>query len=201
MELQGITSTLIKDEILSLAEGRFIKEDNLFLDSILDEITPKLLDDRIVITLKRATSNFHGMRTLLITVIDSQEKIKNTLQWAASVKDELAEPQNGDVYIFIAVKDNLMSVDQCTEIESSDKICRRYVLRPSESIKDCLNRSFLAPVITTELAAGISDPLNLALEKTSEKQVWFNRKQQQVWRQALLSGKSSSEIIKSIFKS
>jgi hypothetical protein len=201
MVLQGLTSELIKNEIIILSEGRFTNESNEFLGSILDEITPKELEDTAIVTLKRALSKYAGKRTLLVAVVDSQEKIKVALQWAATVKDELTEPENGDVYIFLAIKDETMSVDQCTGIESSERICRRYVLRPDENIKDYLCRSFLAPVMSMEIADKISDPLNLALEQTSEKQTWFNTKQQKIWRQALLSGKSSSEIVKALFKS
>lgn len=201
MEFYNINAALIKAEIISLSEGRFINEGEGLLGSILDEITPESLNDKAILSLKRDWSNPAGKRTLLIAVIDSQDQIKISLQWAEAVKDELTEPENGNVYLFIAVKNEQLSLDQCTDIEASDRICRRYVLRQGETIREYLSRSFIAPVISNTTTDGISDPLNVALEKTSERQAWFNTKEQHIWREALLSDKSATEIIKSLFKS
>jgi hypothetical protein len=200
MKLSELTSSLIKKEIIALATHRFVVDDEGLSGSVLEEITPDSLNDSVVISLKRDWPNSIGRRTLLVTTLESQDRIKNALQWAASVKDELTEPENGDIYLFIAVKDEQMSVEQCTAIEANDRICRRYVLRPSESIADFLGRSFIAPVMGTEKTTGISDPLHLALEKTGERHTWFNNKEQQAWRKAFLSGKSATEIINSLFK-
>lgn len=200
MAIENITSASVASDIVSMSEGRFIISNNDHLNEVLQEITPESLNDRLILSLKRDWHNSGGERTLLVAVLGSLSEFKIALQWAASVKDELLEPANGDLYLFIVIKGDDLSIEQCTDIESSDRICRRYVLRPEETIEDLLNRSFIAPVMGNADTAGISDPLHLALEKTASNQQWFTQEEQQTWQQILLSGKTGQELIESLFK-
>lgn len=200
MELNSLTSAFLKAEIVSMSKDRFVVEEEGLSDAILNEITPESLRDTVVMSLKRNRPGRVGRRTLLITVLDTQDKLKSAIQWAAVVKDELTEPENGDVYLFIAVKDEEMTLEQCTAIESSDRICRRHVLRPEETIEDFLSRSFVGPALGSGQTKAIADPLNLALAKTAEKHDWLTVKEQKIWRDAFLSGKTPTDIITSLFK-
>lgn len=200
MAVDNVTSASVASNIISMSEGRFIISDNDHLNDVLQEITPESLKDRLILSLKRDWPNSGGERTLLIAVLASLSEFKVALQWAASVKDELLEPANGDLYLFIIIKGDDLSTEQCTDIESSDRICRRYVLRPKETIEDLLNRSFIAPVMGNADTTGISDPLNLALKKTASNQQWFTHEEQQTWQQVLLSGKTGQDLIESLFK-
>lgn len=199
MEIENITSSYIATNIISLAEGRFTVSKNEHLDEVLPEITPESLTDKSVISLRRDWLHSIGERTILISVLDSIRDFKIALRWAAAVKDELLEPVNGDLYIFIIIKDKKLSLEECTDIESSDRICRRYVLRPAENIEDFLNRSFVAPIMSNENTSGISDPLYLALEKTFSNHQWFTHDEQQTWQKILLSGKTGQDLIDSLF--
>jgi len=200
MMVENTTSASIASAIISMAEGRFIISNSDYLNDLLQEITPEPLKDKVIISLKRNGPNLIGERTILISVLDSLDEFKTTLQWAASVKDELLEPANGDLYLFTAIKDNGLSINQCTDIESSDRICRRYVLRPNETIEELLNRSFVAPIMGDVSTHGISDPLHLALEKTAIDQQWFTQEEQQSWQKVLLSGKTGQDLIEALFQ-
>lgn len=200
MELSSLTSAFLKAEIVSMSKDRFVVEEEGLSGAVLNEITPESLRDTVVMSLKRNRPGRVGRRTLLITVLDTQDKLKSAIQWAAVVKDELTEPENGDVYLFIAVQDERMTLEQCTAIESSDRICRRHVLRPEETIEDFLCRSFVGPALGSGQTKAIADPLNLALEKTAEKHDWLTSKEQKIWRDAFLSGKTPTDIITSLFK-
>lgn len=199
MELENITSASIATTIISLAEGRFTVSENEQLNDILQDITPETLSDKTVISLKRDLLQSVGERTILISVLKSTSDFKIALRWAAAVKDELLEPANGDLYLFTVIKDRDLSLEECTDIESSDRICRRYVLRPNEEIKDFLSRSFIAPVMSDASTNGISDPLYLALENTSANHQWFTHDEQQTWQKVLLSGKTGQDLIDSLF--
>lgn len=200
MELNSLTSAFLKAEIILMSKDRFVVEEEGLSGAVLNEITPESLRDTVVMSLKRNRPGRVGRRTLLITVLDTQDKLKSAIQWAAVVKDELTEPENGDVYLFIAVRDEAMTLEQCTAIESNDRICRRHVLRPEETIEDFLGRSFVGPALGSGQTKAIADPLNLALEKTAEKHDWLTSKEQKVWRDAFLSGKTPTDIINSLFK-
>jgi hypothetical protein len=200
MDLLNITSASIAEDIISLSKGRFTVSNDEQFNEIVEEITPELLTDRFVMSLKRDWPNSVGERTILISVLDSPNDFKIALQWAAAIKDEILEPANGDLYLFIIIKGKELSIEQCTDIESSDRICRRYVLRPTETIEEFLSRSFIAPVMSDASTTGISDPLYLALEKTATTHQWFTHEEQQTWQQVLLSGKTGQELIDSLFK-
>ncbi len=199
MELQNITADSIATQVISLAEGRFIVETDEQLALELQEITPIVLKDKLIIRLRRNWASASGERTLLIAVLASQTELKTALQWAAAVKDELLDPENGDLYLFAAIKDETLTLEQCTDVESSDRICRRYILRPNESIEEFLSRSFVAPVMNDSSTAKIFDPLYLALEKTADNHQWLTREEQKTWQEALLSGKSGRELIDALF--
>jgi hypothetical protein len=201
MDLSNLTSAFIKAEIVSMSKDRFVVEEDGLSGTVFSEIIPESfgLGDAVVISLKRNHTGRVGRRTLLIAVLDTQDKLKSAIQWAAVIKDELTEPENGDIYLFIALKEK-MTLEQCTAIESSDRICRRHVLRPDETVEDFLGRSFIGPALGSGQTQAIADPLNLALEKTADKYDWLTSKEQKIWRAAFLSGKTPTDIINSLFK-
>jgi len=115
------------------------------------------------------------------------------------VKDELLEPENGDLYLFAVIKDESLSINQCTNIEASDRICRKYILRPEETIDSFLGRSFISPVMSEASSGKLFDPLHLALESTSVQHEWFDSSEQERWQEAFLSGKNGQELIELLF--
>lgn len=126
-KFEEITSQLLIEKITELASSRFTALKSGEQD-IIDLYSEEDLTDKAVLKLRRNIDAADGVRTLLIIVLDSYDEFKNALRWAALVKDELLEPENGDLYMFVAIKDKNISVEQCTNIESSDRICRKYIL-------------------------------------------------------------------------
>ncbi|GAB2452165.1 hypothetical protein GCM10011375_39130 [Hymenobacter qilianensis] len=194
-----ITSQLLVKNITALASDRFLTlgndEQNMFeFDSA------KELLDKAVLRLRRNIDGIGGVRTILVLVLNNYNEFKDALRWAALIKDELLEPENGDLYMFVVIKDENLSIEQCTNIESSDRICRKYIFRPGETVPEFLSRTFIEPVVGNGSTDSIIDPLSLALEKVSQQHQWFDSSEQERWKTALLSGKSGHELIEVLFK-
>lgn len=198
--MQEITSEQLLSNIVALCGTRFVLENTNTDESVLMEVSPMELTDKAILRIKRNMPSPGGVRTILIVVLDVFDKVKTALKWAAAVKDELLEPENGDLYLFIIVKDKGLSVGECSNIESSDRICRKYILRPNETVESFLDRTFAAPIIGDESTIALFDPLHLALEKTGIKHAWFDSNEQDIWQKAFLSGRSGQEIIETLFK-
>jgi hypothetical protein len=157
------------------------------------------LMDKAVIRLKRISKPDASWRTIIITVIDFKKEFKAALQWAAATKDELLDPETSDLYLIIAFRNSNLSQEECINIEVSEQFCRKYVLRPKEVVDDLINRTFLASLITESSNEEISDPLSIALNKTSIEKSWFNEKILEEWRNAFLSGESGAELVDLLF--
>lgn len=196
-----INSSVVIEKITHAVNGRFLlSDDDTFYTEMVNIISDDIAD-KAVMRIKRALPNAVNWRTILIAVLSSYQEFKKAMRWAAAVKDELLEPEIGDIYLIAIIEDENPSLGQCTNLEASDRICRKYVLRPQETIDELIDRTFIASVLSASTNGNISDPLYLALDKTHKDFPWLGDNEQNNWRQALLSGKSGAELIDILFKS
>lgn len=71
-------------------------------------------------------------------------------------------------------------------IESTEQFCRKYVLRPTETLENFLERTFLAKpnAVIKELLS--TDPLIKSFLAVQSENNWFNSEEQKKWKEALL---------------
>lgn len=181
---------VVKDAIQVRAQGRFIfdsTDSELKLFSKIENI------DVCKIRRDRAES---GWRTILLAGVDySSERIQAALHWAASVREQLPEPETSDLYMFLIVDG--IEAEEAARIETDDRFCRKVVKRPSETELEMLDRTFLAALTPYGDTGEIGDPLQTALMSLSDKYPWTTPLLPK-WRELLLSGKSGSELAKSL---
>jgi len=103
------------------------------------------------------------------------------------------------LYLIAAITSPELSIDICTNIESNDKFCRKYLLRPQETIEGLLGRTFLNPLTNEASEVEIVDPLHTALANTLKNLPWFTSDIQAFWKVTLLSGKTSADLIDNLF--
>jgi hypothetical protein len=191
--------------IESYIEGRFqigndINTANQFcgLDTN-DMVKKKVLRLQRIKQYKNGHTN--NWKTLLILELQNKEEIQSALQWSATVKDALLDPETADLYLLIIFDQNDIdiSVDECYSIESSEKYCRKYVQRPGQTAVELIERTFLGKLEDAQQQGDAVDPINTAMTATAEKHSWFTVEEQRKWRTALLSNESGNELIESLF--
>lgn len=191
--------------IESYIEGRFQRETdintaNQFLGFDANQIVKKE-----VIRLQRIKKNkncyINNWKTLLIVELEDKEDILSALQWSATVKDALLDPETADLYLLILFDRNAIniSVDECYSIESSEKYCRKHIERPGQTALELIDRTFLSKLEDAQQQGGAVDPVNTAMAATAEKYLWFTVEEQKKWRAALLSNETGNELIESLF--
>ncbi|MFZ6820363.1 ABC-three component system middle component 1 [Undibacterium sp. Ji22W] len=156
------------------------------------------------IFLKRTSNNSAGKRTLLLAVLPDSDALPLAIRWAAEVRSSLAEPETADLFLFLQILN--ITNDIAAQVEADEQFCRKYVIRPNETIASMLDRSFLAPVYTppttadssTAPIAALSDPLAKAFSATARDHPWFDSENQQVWRSTLLSGEAGADIVEQL---
>jgi len=194
-----INIQIIEDAIIASASDRYnFSTDQEQKDRLLS-IAPDLLSDIRVIQLKRNTNETNNWRTILVCLIFSIDSFDKVLKWTADVRDELLDPEVSDLYLITVVTGTELSLDLCTNIESDDKYCRKYILRPEENIQGLLSRTFLNTLTNEASNEEIVDPLQTALNNTAKNMTWFTPKIQDYWKAALLSGKTSADLIENLF--
>ena len=185
--------------IKQYVESRFmVNEDEEWKKTVI-EIPFEKNFEKDIIQLKRFSTNSISWRTFLIVVLVSIKDLEDSIHWAASVRDELLDPETADLYLIIAIEDPCLTLEKCINIESDEKYCRKYVLRPKETFCDLLDRTCLALADDLVSNIGISDPLLNALNKASKTNKWLNDHYMEKWRTAFLSGKNGEELIDILF--
>ena len=159
----------------------------------------KSLELRSVVKLSRKNFEAASSRTLLITIVQEKTQFDHALQWAADVREILLNNERSDLYLYI-FSTNLFNNEQCINFEADERFCRKYVSRPSETIKDVFNRSFLHEYDTSIELSGFTDPVQEALGKTHLAYSWFNEDNQLQWKKALLTGKSGLDLAELLLK-
>lgn len=189
----------IVEAIRTTVKERFIVELESDIIINLKQLAPSKIIEKEIIRLQRISSTKGGWRTFLVATLQQTGDIDYAIQWAASSKEEILDPQAADLYLIIEIKNNDLTLEQCISIEAGEKVCRKLILRPNEQINELIERTFLAPVEETVSDEQIMDPLTVALRETASTQDWFNANQQTRWRSILLSGLTGAELIDALF--
>lgn len=174
------------------AEGRYeVSRSDMF-----ELASPSIEINSATVQLKRVNQAGAGWRTVLIAAFPfNPAKIQSAFRWAADIRDELAEPQTADLYMFMLI-DGIASED-AARLETDDRFCRKIVVREQEDISSFLDRSFLATLSPAGNANDISDPLLASLNSLGLAHSWVVPHLEE-WRELLLSGKSGADIAEAL---
>jgi hypothetical protein len=191
----------IRSSISDICADRYmINDDSGFgkeLMGLADSINHKW-----IYRIKRAGIETSGWKTLVFVEIIEEEQenikleLKRAINWAALVKEALSGEENVDLYLFLAFNDTI-NEEECYRIESTEQICRKYVLRPGEDVSGFLTRTFLQKLTQSVGSIEAEDPVERAFSKTVQKHAWLTPELQKAWRKAFadLSGSDLSEAI------
>ncbi|MGP4956313.1 ABC-three component system middle component 1 [Pseudomonas helleri] len=173
------------------AQGRFV------VTSDRGDLLPSIIDtSKTGVCRLRRVGSSSGWRTILIATLDfTSEAVQTAVHWAASVRDQLPEPETADLYMFLMI-DGIPS-EEAARIETDDRFCRKVVLRADEQANDLLDRTFLAALTPDGQSGTIGDPLQTALTSLATKHPWTGT-HLLAWQEILLSGKTGSELAQAL---
>lgn len=120
-------------------------------------------------------------------------------EFIALIKESLPDPSNADLYLFSIIEDN-KSLGQCLKIESSELLCRKFVLRPQETIIEMLSRSFLIPLDNYEQESINLNPIENAIKSTKSKHSWLKANELKKWRTLFNSNLNNLDIVDKIIE-
>ncbi len=189
--LVDLISQEVKDRFILISESGEI--------DILKSLAPDSLIRKDVIRLQRIANATMGWRTLIIAAAESPSDISKALEWSASCKEELLDPDSSDLYLFI-IGSFEISIEECVSIEANEKFCRKFVLRPEETLQQLLKRTFIPPLRHEIVSDSIIDPLTAALSLTAAADApWLTSDEQKRWQKALLSNLNGPELVDTLF--
>jgi len=195
-----LTAQLIINEITNKAQSKYsVRSESEEISQWL-AYNEENFTSRAVVRLKRLTNRSDNWKTIVISLVKEPMELQKSLSWVASIKDDLLDPESADLYFIGAITDTQVSLEFCTNIESKEQFCRKYILRPDESINELMERTFLSTLTDDVIQADIVDPLYTAIQQTGERMAAFSQDQQTHWRQALLSRLTGAELIDELFK-
>ncbi|MBN8864960.1 MAG: hypothetical protein J0H92_16420, partial [Sphingobacteriales bacterium] len=89
--------------IESHIEGRFQRETDPSVANQFLGFDTNQIGKKEVFRLQRITKNGnrHNWKTLLMVELKDKEDIQSALQWSATVKDALLDPETADLYLLI----------------------------------------------------------------------------------------------------
>ena len=196
--IENLAAKAIADTTRTRAIDRYLfLEERETIERYL-QFAPEGITDKAVLRLKRKENENSSPRTILISVLDRIEEVSKALKWAANVKDDLTNPESSDLYLFLGFKSGELSVEQASKYEANDLFCRKFIFRAGETIDGLIERTFVANLNNDANTQEFNDPLYSALLATSEKHNWLTDDYVEIWREAFLSGKTSSELIDTI---
>ena len=182
----------------AIAERFIVVSESDEIDT-LKGLAPETLKDFDVLRIQRRSTGTTGWRTFIITYLNSAKEIDIALEWSAYCKEELLDPESADLYLLIIITKPDITIEECVNIEASEKFCRKFILRPGEEINDLLKRTFLLPIEDQAVSGNILDPLTIALTNTAKNSPWLNSDELQRWRNILLSSANGHDLIELIF--
>jgi hypothetical protein len=192
MEFEQFTT-----HINSVIENRFSIENQNDLKAEMLALLLENIGNKQVLRFCRQHSSDtlrHYMKTLLIVGI-TLDNLRDVLQWAALCKEILLDPETSDIYLFIFwLNDSMPSVEECLRIEANEDFCRKFVLRPNETIDSFIERTFLRQVKVPQPLDLGQDPLISAFSGLEEEFRWFGEAEKARWKEAFSSGVSGSEL-------
>lgn len=158
---------------------------------IINNLLPEAIAGRVLF-LQRSPGT-KGIRTVLISCVDTLEQSAEVLLWAANIRDRLPEPLPTDLYLFLDIKE--ATEEDCNRLEANELYCRKYLKRQGESALDFTSRTFLALPVNSGTISDLSDPIAISLSKTSIKYSWLTEEHQKLWREILLSGEPAEDLV------
>ena len=200
-----LKESLISEINIAISDRYIILSENSIIDKI-EEIKPEELTETDILLLKRNNkfnineSTLNGWKTILITLLANKEELEYALRWAAITKEALLDPESSDLYLLILFENyENIAEGSCIRIETTEQFCRKFVLRPNETVQQLINRTFLKSITELRKETRISDPLSSALSSTALKHNWLNISEQSHWRKLFLTGKAGCDIIDELF--
>jgi hypothetical protein len=181
-------------------EGRFsIKSYGTIENEMINVASEKLQNKNLLRFFRtQETSELH-LKTLLIVGIISDDDLKNALQWAALCKELILDPETADIYLAIMWSNETQpSVEECLRIEASEDFCRKFVLRPNETNKSFVERTFITKVDAPSPMDLGQDPLIAAFSILEKEFTWFSDAEKIKWREAFSSGASSFDLFNTL---
>lgn len=201
------------EAIQSAAQGRYRFAEDVFEEVLFDAIqgVDQPAPAVKIIRLQRLNHDDAGWKTMIIAIVDriesrergDNEQLERVLTLAANIRAELLGAEPYDLYLLLGINNSPANIDPCLRLEATEQFCRKYVLRPEETVHDLLERTFLGtPAENSEITIQIQDPLIAALRATQTsgtEHQWFTIQQQEIWREALLSGETADALIEMLF--
>lgn len=144
------------------------------------------IKNKQIIRIKRSNIAEACWKTMVFVELECYDQtelkaeLKNVINWIALLKQCLIGTENVDLYLFLAFT-NYSNHEECLRIESTEEICRKYVLMPDEKIEDFLNRTFLHRILEDRRQAGGQDPIEKAFRNTNKELVLINEESQKKW--------------------
>jgi len=139
-------------------------------------------------------------KTLLVARLTALQEADEVQQWCAHVKSKLVDPLNADLYLLIVYEGEDVGLEQCLQIEANDLYCRKYMLRPGESLDQLMERSFLGTTTEITSSVQITDPLQAALLSTTVRHDWLTAGEVERWKHVLLSSCTGAELAQLLFR-
>ena len=196
MTEEKMSSGFFVQAIENQVKKRFLVEGNTGIEKY-ERLADDSLSDISVMRLQRCMSVTSHFRTVLISVLENKNELEAVLRWAAEVRRELRDPETSDLYLIIAIKD--LPDESCARIESGEEFCRKFVLRKNESPNDLISRTFITQLLDKKSDEIITDPLLEAFRKTENQCKSFDKDMQSYWKELLLSGLTSADLVNELF--
>ena len=185
----------IEAQVRTRAQNRFA----VSVDECLSGLAEPSLADVCALKLRRAAMPDSRGRTILLAVIDKNEDWKIVSRWTAQVRDMVPEPDTSDLYLILLAEG--FSSHNCSRIEADEQFCRKYVTSSLEKIPSLLDRTFLAPLLASDIGQRIVDPVTAAFQATQGKHAWLTNAVQEHWLRTFLSEKIGKDLVPEIIVS
>lgn len=188
----------IKSEICNMIKDRFVFEDNTDFENELFSLADEDLEHKGILRIKRQGIRVDKWKTIVLIEIDADNneikaQLKKAMSWLAAVKESLLGTESADLYLFLSFNGEIYK-GECIRIESTEQLCRKYVLMPDEQVPEFLNRTFLQKLVNIEVTTDYEDPLERAFSETAAQYSWLTPEVQQNWKKAF-SDFSGSDLV------
>lgn len=176
----------LRRQIEARADGRF-----LLLPSLADQPEEGLAAQAVVQL--RPRRDGAGVRTLLLAQLEPGSIDPTpSMRLAARWRQRLGEPESVDLLLLLLAP--LFNEYWRRRVEADENFCRKLVARGDEGPADLLDRSFLASASSVVGTAAPEDPVSQAFASVRGRHGWMTPEVQAMWREALLSGESGSDL-------
>lgn len=195
---------ILESKITDMINDRYMVNENQEEIEEMLNLTEEKFKNKSVLQIKRLNRDINRWKTIVIAEIDSQDqleinnKLKEVINWVALIKEYLSATESTDLYLFLSFN-NKVDEEECLRIESTEQICRKYVLLPKEDVISFLNRTFLQELTNNISIKQSEDPIEIAFSNTAKEYTWLTSYIQKLWKKALLDY-SGSELLDMILE-